>query len=81
MALRDTREKDRVYMREYMRRRRGSKTRREREDRRPFVLPTPVYEDLTAAALGDPPIGRRAIDAAPGCQPYQLQAYQLEARL
>lgn len=63
MALRDTVEKNRAYMREYMRRRRGSKTRRERADRRPIVLPHPVYADLTAAAFGDPPIGRRAIDA------------------
>lgn len=59
-----TKEKNREYMREYMRLRRGSKRRaRDVSERRPIVPPPARYADLTAAILKDPPIGRRAIDA------------------
>lgn len=63
MAVRDTPEKNRTYMREYMRRyRRRGRDVRNVGERRPIVLPPASYADLAAAILGDPPIGRRAID-------------------
>jgi hypothetical protein len=70
---------DRDYMRAYMRHyRRFGKGKREDKALRPIILPPAQYADLAAAVFGDPPIGRRAIDAGPGRQPYQLQP-QLEA--
>lgn len=58
-----TREENREYMREYMRARRGSSDVRHVGERRPIVPPPARYADLAAAIFGDPPIGRRAIDA------------------
>lgn len=70
-----TREQNREYMRSYMKRyRRLGKAVRDVGERRPIVPPAPLFADLAAAVFGDPPIGRRAIDAAPGRQPYQLEA-------
>jgi len=67
MGLRSTKEKNRAYMREYMRRyRRGGRYVRAIGDQRPIVPPPASYADLTAAILGDPPIGRRAIDSLSG---------------
>jgi hypothetical protein len=65
----------REYMRWYMKRyRKLGKGLREERALRPIVPPPARYADLSAAVFGDPPIGRRAIDAAPGRQPYQLEA-------
>lgn len=70
MGLRNTKEKDRAYMREYMRRyRRGGREVRDVGERRPIVLPPVRYADLAAAIFGGPPIGRRAIDARQGTRP------------
>jgi hypothetical protein len=55
---------DRDYMRAYMRHyRRFGKGKREDKALRPIILPPAQYADLAAAVFGDPPIGRRAIDA------------------
>jgi hypothetical protein len=59
-----TREQHRAYMREYMRRRRrGLPGLADDRKRRPVVPPPAQYADLAAEIFGDPPIGRRAIDA------------------
>lgn len=54
----------RDYMRRYMKRyRKRGKGLREERALRPIVPPPAQYADLAAAIFGDPPIGRRAIDA------------------
>lgn len=64
-----SREENREYMRDYMRARRRAARARERNfARRGSALYDPArdgplhYASLTAMVMGDPPIGRRAID-------------------
>ena len=54
-------ERKRDYMREYMRHRHVVSL--DVHDRRPILLAPANHADLTAALMGDPPIGRSALDA------------------